>query len=161
MLPACADPPSLVHIRAHPWQTLSRPACGQLDSKATYGPHPSEPPPVAESPRPACRPAGPAGTCGPHAGCLHPRPGVGWGNHNVRGRREGSAVTTDTRRVIAGVHGSVRSLAALHVAAAEARAAGAVLLPVLAWSPVGGEAAYRRAPCRILLRVWEDTACKR
>src|SRR5258708_3380417 len=82
-------------------------------------------------------------------------------NQGVGSRREGSAVTTDTRRVIAGVNGSVRSLAALGVASAEARAAGAVLLPLLAWVPVGGEMAYRRAPCPILLRVWEHAACER
>jgi nucleotide-binding universal stress UspA family protein len=70
-------------------------------------------------------------------------------------------VTTDTRRVIAGVNGSVRSLAALRVAAAEARRAGAMLLPLLAWAPVGGEIAYQRAPCPILLRVWEHAACER
>jgi nucleotide-binding universal stress UspA family protein len=70
-------------------------------------------------------------------------------------------VTTDTRRVIAGVNGSVRSLAALRVAAAEARAGGAMLLPLLAWAPVGGEVACGRAPCPILLRHWEDAACER
>jgi nucleotide-binding universal stress UspA family protein len=70
-------------------------------------------------------------------------------------------VTTDTRRVIAGVSGSVRSLAALRVAAAEARAAGATLLPLLAWAPVGGEMAYMRAPCPSLLRVWEHAARER
>jgi len=52
-----------------------------------------------------------------------------------------------TRRVIAGVNGSVRSLAALRAGAAQARAAGAELLPVLAWKPVGGEIAYARSPC--------------
>jgi hypothetical protein len=70
-------------------------------------------------------------------------------------------VTTDSRRVIAGVNGSVRSLAALRAAAAEARAAGAMLLPLLAWAPVGGEVAYRRAPCPNLLRLWEHAACER
>jgi nucleotide-binding universal stress UspA family protein len=70
-------------------------------------------------------------------------------------------VTISTRRVIAGVNGSLRSLAALRVAVDEARSAGAVLLPVLAWAPVGGETAYMRAPCPILLRQWEDAACER
>ena len=51
-------------------------------------------------------------------------------------------MVADTRRVIAGVSGSVRSLAALRAGAAEARSAGAELLPVLAWTPVGGEMAY-------------------
>jgi nucleotide-binding universal stress UspA family protein len=63
--------------------------------------------------------------------------------------------------VIVGVSGSVRSLAALRVAVAEARRVGALLLPVLAWSPVGGEVAYRRGPCPPLLRVWEQMAGER
>ena len=66
-----------------------------------------------------------------------------------------------TRRVIAGVSGSVRSLAALRVGAAEARTTGAELLPALAWSPVGGEIAYARSPCPLMLRVWEQAACER
>jgi nucleotide-binding universal stress UspA family protein len=70
-------------------------------------------------------------------------------------------VRTEARRVIAGVSGSVRNLAALRVAVNEARRAGAVLLPVLAWSPVGGEMAYRRGPCPPLLRVWEQMAGER
>lgn len=63
-----------------------------------------------------------------------------------------------TRRVIAGVNGSVRSLAALRAGAAEARSAGAELLPVLAWTPAGGEIAYIRSPCPPLLHVWEQDA---
>jgi nucleotide-binding universal stress UspA family protein len=70
-------------------------------------------------------------------------------------------VTTGTRRVIAGVSGSVRSLAALREATTTARSAGAELVPVLAWSPAGGELAYMRAPCPILLRCWHDAACLR
>lgn len=61
-------------------------------------------------------------------------------------------------RVIVGVNGSLHSLTALHRAAAEARARGAVLVPVLAWTPVGGERNYRAQPCPPLLRVWEDAA---
>jgi nucleotide-binding universal stress UspA family protein len=67
-------------------------------------------------------------------------------------------VVVGTRRVIAGVNGSVRSLAALRVGAAEAQSAGAELLPVLAWSPAGGEAAYIRSPCPALLQIWEQDA---
>ena len=63
-----------------------------------------------------------------------------------------------TRRVIAGVSSSVRSLAALRAGAAEARATGAELLPVLVWEPVGGEIAYARSPCPWLLQVWEQDA---
>lgn len=36
-----------------------------------------------------------------------------------------------------------------------------MLLPLLAWAPVGGEMAYMRAPCPILLRLWEHAACER
>jgi nucleotide-binding universal stress UspA family protein len=70
-------------------------------------------------------------------------------------------VAAGSRRVIAGVSGSVRSLGALRAAAAEARPAGAALLAVLAWAPAGGEIAYLRAPCPLLLRLWEQEACER
>ena len=66
-----------------------------------------------------------------------------------------------SRRVIAGVSGSLRSLGALRAAAAEARSAGAELLAVLAWAPAGGEIAYLRAPCLLLLRLWEQAAHQR
>ena len=66
-----------------------------------------------------------------------------------------------SRRIIAGVSGSLRSLGALRAAADEARAAGRKLLAVLAWAPAGGEVAYRRAPCPLLLRLWEQEACER
>jgi nucleotide-binding universal stress UspA family protein len=64
-------------------------------------------------------------------------------------------------RVVVGVHGSLTSLAALRTALQEARDRGAVLMPVLAWSPVGGEFAYRRSPCPELLRVWRTDATER
>ena len=67
-------------------------------------------------------------------------------------------MTARARRVIAGVNGSVRSLAALRAAAAEARLAGAELLAVHAWVPVGGELAYKRGPCPVLLEIWEQDA---
>ncbi|MFD3563026.1 universal stress protein [Streptomyces sp. NPDC058686] len=51
----------------------------------------------------------------------------------------------ERRRVVAGVSGSLSSLAALHVAADEARRTGAELLAVLAWEPPGGELAHRRS----------------
>jgi hypothetical protein len=57
-----------------------------------------------------------------------------------------------SRRVIAGVSGSLRSLGALRTGVAEARSAGAALQAVLAWAPAGGEVAYMRAPCPLLLR---------
>jgi nucleotide-binding universal stress UspA family protein len=61
-------------------------------------------------------------------------------------------------QVVVGVHGSLTSLAALRVGLQEARDRSAVLVPVLAWSPVGGELAYRRAPCVPLLMVWRENA---
>ena len=64
-------------------------------------------------------------------------------------------------RVVVGVSGSLGSLAALHHAVAEARRLDAVLVPVLAWHPVGGELAYRKHPCPPLLRIWQQTAAKR
>jgi nucleotide-binding universal stress UspA family protein len=70
-------------------------------------------------------------------------------------------VAADSRRVIAGVSGSLRSLGALRAAVAEARKAGAAVLAVLAWAPAGGEIAYLRAPCPLLLRLWEQEAHER
>lgn len=64
-------------------------------------------------------------------------------------------------RVVVGVHGSLTSLAALRTALQQARARGAVLVPVLAWGPVGGELAYRRAPCWPLLKIWRQSASQR
>ncbi|MEI5100740.1 universal stress protein [Streptomyces sp. PmtG] len=60
------------------------------------------------------------------------------------------------RRVLVGVSGSWSSLTALHRGADEARRTGAVLVPVLAWAPPGGELGYRRAvapPSRETLRA--------
>jgi nucleotide-binding universal stress UspA family protein len=70
-------------------------------------------------------------------------------------------VAAASRRVIAGVSGSLRSLGALRAAAAEARTEGAALVAVLAWAPAGGELAYKRAPCPLLLRLWEHAARER
>jgi nucleotide-binding universal stress UspA family protein len=65
---------------------------------------------------------------------------------------------SDVARVIVGVSGSLHSLTALHRAAEEARTRQAVLVPVLAWTPVGGERNYRARPCPPLLRAWQDLA---
>jgi nucleotide-binding universal stress UspA family protein len=65
------------------------------------------------------------------------------------------------RRVIAGVSGSAGSLQALRYAAEMARSEGAVLAPVLAWTPPGGELADRRAPCPPLRRAWTQAAWDR
>jgi nucleotide-binding universal stress UspA family protein len=64
-------------------------------------------------------------------------------------------------RVVVGVSGSLHSMAALHRAVGEARRGDAELLAVLAWSPAGGETAYRRSPCPPLLAAWEDSAAER
>src|SRR5690348_13374661 len=83
------------------------------------------------------------------------------GEQSIGRLARGTSVAAGSRRVIAGVSGSLRSLGALRAAAAEARSAGAALLAVLAWAPVGGEIAYLRAPCPLLLRLWEQEACER
>jgi nucleotide-binding universal stress UspA family protein len=70
-------------------------------------------------------------------------------------------VEVSSGRVIAGVSGSVRSLGALRAGLAEARSSGAELVAVLAWAPSGGEFAYMRAPCPMLLRLCEEAAQER
>ncbi len=65
------------------------------------------------------------------------------------------------RRVIAGVSGSAGSLQALRYAAEMARSESAVLAPVLAWTPPGGELADRRAPCPQLRSAWTQAAWDR
>ncbi|CAM5704041.1 hypothetical protein KAURM247S_01892 [Kitasatospora aureofaciens] len=57
-------------------------------------------------------------------------------------------------RVIVGVSGSLHSL----TTGGGTRARRAVLVPVLAWTPVGGERSYRARPCPPLLRAWQDAA---
>ncbi|MFJ9608025.1 universal stress protein [Kitasatospora sp. NPDC101176] len=66
-----------------------------------------------------------------------------------------------TGRVVVGVSGSPGSLAALHLGVAEARRRGAVLVPVLAWEPPGGEYGYRRSPCPPLLSAAREAAGQR
>jgi nucleotide-binding universal stress UspA family protein len=68
---------------------------------------------------------------------------------------------SESTQVVVGVHGSVTSLAALRVARQQARDRDAILVPVLAWSPVGGEMAYRRAPCPEMLQLWRQHANER
>jgi nucleotide-binding universal stress UspA family protein len=64
-------------------------------------------------------------------------------------------------RVVVGVSGSLRSLAALHRAVDETRRRGAALTAVLAWTPAGGEVASRRSPCPSLLTACESAAAAR
>ena len=72
-----------------------------------------------------------------------------------------ASVTELPGRVVVGVSGSLGSLAALRRAVDEARRSRRLLLPVLAWTPPGGEAGYRRVPCPQLTKVWEDNAVER
>jgi hypothetical protein len=70
-----------------------------------------------------------------------------------------TATAAVTTRVIVGVRDSAKGRAQLRRAAAEARRKDAVLVPVLAWSPSGGEVLYRTRPCPELAHVWEQRAC--
>lgn len=64
-------------------------------------------------------------------------------------------------RVVVGVSGSLRSLAALHRAVDEARRRDGELTAVMAWSPPSGESAHRTAPWRPRLTAWEKSAAGR
>ncbi len=66
-----------------------------------------------------------------------------------------------TERIVVGVSGSVANLASLHAAVGAARHLAVRMIAVLAWTPVGGELAYRRAPCPQLLRMWQRAAQER
>ncbi|MEZ0067970.1 hypothetical protein ABIA32_003986 [Streptacidiphilus sp. MAP12-20] len=70
-----------------------------------------------------------------------------------------TATAAVTARVIVGVRDSAKGRAQLRRAAAEARRQHAVLVPVLAWSPAGGELLYRTRPCPELAHEWEQRAC--
>ena len=65
------------------------------------------------------------------------------------------------RRVIVGVSGSPGSLQALRHAADLARSDDAPLVPVLAWTPPGGDLADRRHPSPYLRQIWRDAARQR
>lgn len=62
------------------------------------------------------------------------------------------------QRVVLGMSGSLGNLSALHAAVAEARRSHVPLLAVHAWTPVGGDVAYRRAPCPPLFAAWQKHA---
>jgi nucleotide-binding universal stress UspA family protein len=64
-------------------------------------------------------------------------------------------------RVVAGVGGSPGSLAALRYAEFLAVAHDAVLVPVLAWEPPGGDRAARAQPAAGLMQAWREMACQR
>jgi nucleotide-binding universal stress UspA family protein len=63
-----------------------------------------------------------------------------------------------TRRIIIGASGSPGSLQALRYAVGLAREDDALLVPVLAWLPPGGDFADRRYPSGYLRQVWKDDA---
>jgi nucleotide-binding universal stress UspA family protein len=64
-------------------------------------------------------------------------------------------------RVVVGVSGSPGSLGALRYAAEMARGQRAILTPVLAWTPPGGDVAERRCPNPYLRAVWKQAAWDR
>ncbi|HEY5988730.1 MAG TPA: universal stress protein [Streptosporangiaceae bacterium] len=65
------------------------------------------------------------------------------------------------RRVIVGISGSPGSLPALRFAENLARVYDATLIPVLVWTPPGGDLADRRSPSSYLRRIWEEDAQQR
>jgi nucleotide-binding universal stress UspA family protein len=72
-----------------------------------------------------------------------------------------SRTVSGVRRIVVGVSGSPGSLQALRHAAALARAHDAPLVPVLAWTPPGGDLADRSHPSPYLRQVWRDAAWER
>jgi nucleotide-binding universal stress UspA family protein len=64
-------------------------------------------------------------------------------------------------RVVVGISGSAGSLVALRYAADLAQEHKCELMPVLAWTPPGGEIADRRHPCAELRAIWVRHAWQR
>ena len=64
-------------------------------------------------------------------------------------------------RLIVGASGSPGSLRALRYAEGLARAHGAVLIPVLAWEPPGGDHGVRVQPSDALHQEWHILACRK
>lgn len=62
------------------------------------------------------------------------------------------------RRIIIGANGSPGSIRALRYAEDLARFSDATLVPVIAWTPPGGEMAERRTPSGELRRIWAQAA---
>jgi nucleotide-binding universal stress UspA family protein len=77
-----------------------------------------------------------------------------------RGAPAGSGAQ-GTGRIVVGVSGSLGSLAALRHACRLARRDRKPVLAVLAYTPPGGELAYRQAPCPPLSVEWERQAMLR
>ncbi|MFF4283652.1 universal stress protein [Streptomyces kronopolitis] len=61
-------------------------------------------------------------------------------------------------RVVVGVNGSLSSLTALHRGVEEARHHGALLVPVLAWTPSGGDLSELHRPYLSMLHEREQAA---
>jgi nucleotide-binding universal stress UspA family protein len=64
-------------------------------------------------------------------------------------------------RIVAGASGSPGSVHALRHAAELARHHDAVLVPLLAWLPPGGNVSERKDPCPEVRQLWEDQAWQR
>src|SRR5215469_1631926 len=69
--------------------------------------------------------------------------------------------TARLARVVVGTSGSPGSLAALRYAEFLARSHDAVLVPVLAWEPPGGDRAAQVQPVAGLAQAWRELACER
>jgi nucleotide-binding universal stress UspA family protein len=65
------------------------------------------------------------------------------------------------RRIIVGASGSPGSIRALRYAKDLARVSNALLIPVVAWTPPGGDLAERRGASAELRRIWENAAKQR
>lgn len=63
--------------------------------------------------------------------------------------------------MVVGTSGSPGSLAALRYAEFLARSHDAMLVPVLAWEPPGGDRAVQVKPAAGLVQVWREMACQR
>ena len=68
---------------------------------------------------------------------------------------------SDAGRLIVGTSGSPGSLCALRYAEAAARARDAVLIPVIAWEPPGGDRADWVQPSGYLRQEWRNLAARR
>jgi nucleotide-binding universal stress UspA family protein len=67
-------------------------------------------------------------------------------------------IMSGPRRIVIGANGSPGSIRALRYAEDLAHFSGAALVPVIAWTPPGGELAERRAPSLELRRAWAEAA---
>ncbi len=147
--PACSS--------SQPWWCCS----SKRSSSGASGPDPAgSPPPCRESL--GLRQGSSEAECPGSSDARRPRLAAGGGNRNSDdwscGRR---AAVSSVRRVIVGTSGSPGSLRALRYAEDLARAHAAILIPVLAWVPPGGDRADRRQPSGQLRLVWRDAACQR